>query len=292
VYFQVRGAQGVLGVTMEKKTFAATIGIATACAIVASAAWATAADHPLAGTRLVAKSRAGKQSFVWVSKDANVAWPINPAYVFGATLSVRAGDGDSITIPLSASYWRHNGPAQRERYANPKAPGGDSLCRLVLVAGGKLIKASCRNDLIDTLDVNPEASVDVELVVGADRYCASFGGVVRDESGSFLARNAPAPTECPQLTTTTLEPCPVTTTTTLPGCGFFDNPNQCVDSVCPAPQVCADDGMGQCGCTGPPVPCGEVSPVSICALGDCPPGLLCGMLRHGPPACFNECSCQ
>jgi hypothetical protein len=251
--------------------------------LLASSVPASSADHTLTGKRLVAKSRNGKQSFVWISKDAQALFPAESPTSVGATLKVSAADGDVRGIDLSPGRWRQNAAGTKAQYSNPDAPGGDSPCKAAMIAGGKGLKVVCREDFIDTLDAGAEGSVDVMLLVGGDRYCASFGGVVRDETGLFVAAGAPAPAACPPAD------CPVTTTTTLPLCGDLE---LCEESECPSPQVCADDGLGGCGCVGDPVPCDSVDPVGLCALGDCPPGLQCALLRHPYPDCFNSCSCQ
>src|SRR5688572_23596795 len=106
---------------------------------------AFAADHTLAGTRLLSKSGTNP-AFRWVSKDASAVFPaISPAST-GASLKVTSGDGDTMTIPLAASYWRLNSTGSKARYMNPDAPGGDSPCRLALLAGDKLVKVTCRED--------------------------------------------------------------------------------------------------------------------------------------------------
>jgi hypothetical protein len=244
---------------------------------------APAEDHPLIGSRLVAKSRSGKQSFAWVSKAINAVFPSSSPAALGATLWASAADGDMQTVYLAPDQWSVSGSGLKARYVNSDAPGGPSVCRLVVLADRKVVKVSCRNDLIDTLDAGAEGSVDVVLTIGGDRYCASFGGVVTDETGKFIAADAPPPAVCPQTE------CPPTSTTTVPVCGGLES---CSESLCPFPQACEDDGGGGCGCTGAPVPCGNVNTLGLCGLGECPPGTQCTIVSYPLPDCFAECACQ
>jgi len=263
------------------------VAITSAAVLLPDLVWA--ADHTLAGTRLLSKSGANP-SFRWVSKDTAAVFPAIPPTSAGASLKVTSGDGDTTTISLSASYWRLNSPGTRARYKNSAAPGGDSACRLALVAGGKSMKVTCSEDLIDTIDPGTEGIVDVELTIGNDRYCASFGGVERDETGLFKASNAPAPIDCPQTTTTTVGgECPPTSTTTMMVCGQFE---QCAASDCAQGQTCVDDGSGGCECVGPSVACGDVYSVGLCALGACPDGMECQLVAYPYPVCMLDCACQ
>jgi hypothetical protein len=154
-----------------------------------------AADHPLAGSKLTIKRSFARRSLVWVSKDPAVVLPAASPTAVGAQLVASATDGDSSIVDLGAGLWRTSGDGAR--YRNPDAPGGDSKCKFALLRGG-LLRLTCRDDLVDILDPGPEGNVTLALSVGADTYCATFGGVVRDESGRFIARRASAPASCPQ----------------------------------------------------------------------------------------------
>src|SRR4029453_16910655 len=66
------------------------------------------------------------------------------------------------------------------------------------VKTGKIVKASGKGSgLGHTLATNPDPVTTV-LSVGAQRYCATFGGTVKFTAGkSFAAKLAPAPASCP-----------------------------------------------------------------------------------------------
>ncbi|MCK6557170.1 hypothetical protein L6Q96_21725 [Candidatus Binatia bacterium] len=73
--------------------------VAGAVAIVAmSGSLARAADYPLPGTTLSISNNGRTSKFVWVSKDATIAFPAAAPSVVGATLSVSAQDGDTATV--------------------------------------------------------------------------------------------------------------------------------------------------------------------------------------------------
>lgn len=83
--------------------------------------------------------------------------------------------------------------------------------------------------------------------------------------------------------------CPPTTTTTLALCGDFLVP--CAEGLCLDGQECTVFEPEQCGCTGPPAPCGDVYPVGMCSLGECPAGEHCRATSAGWPDCFGYCAC-
>jgi hypothetical protein len=82
--------------------------------------------------------------------------------------------------------------------------------------------------------------------------------------------------------------CPPTTTTTLLLCG---DSLLCSEGLCLNWQECTVFEAEQCGCPGPPVPCGDVSPVGMCRLGECPAGKHCRATSAGWPDCFGYCAC-
>jgi hypothetical protein len=107
-------------------------------------------------------------------------------------LRVRAsgGDGFDATYTLSSANWRalKRGNGWKSTNASP--------IKLALLKTGKLLRIVGAGALSHTLASQPDA-VDVQLVIGAQTYCMTFGGDVTFKAGkSFRAKNAPAPASC------------------------------------------------------------------------------------------------
>src|SRR5262245_44114695 len=89
------------------------------------------------------------------------------------------------------------------------------------------------------------------------------------------------------ITTTTNSTC--TSTTTLPPChslggGFCGG-------VCSTGQACQGDGLGGCGCVGPPVDCAS-SNHAVCSTGVCPDGESCHLVVDDAACGIVHCGCD
>jgi hypothetical protein len=89
-------------------------------------------------------------------------------------------------------------------------------------------------------------------------------------------------------TTTSVTSSTCTSTTLFPACQHF---GAACGGVCSIGQTCQDDGMGGCGCVGPPVPC-DMSYPSVCSTGTCPPGQSCHTVVIDPSCGPTICACQ
>ena len=133
--------------------------------------------------------------------------------IHGGSLEISNPEtGEWARLGTPASGWSMNALGTVFRFRNPTR--GARGVRSAVIRHGRKIKVKASTVGI-TLDERTQGLLSAALATGNRHYCMLFGGEVRrDEPGKFAARNAPAPTACPQLpaeTTTT------TTTITRPG---------------------------------------------------------------------------
>jgi hypothetical protein len=122
--------------------------------------------------------------------------------------------GQSFTAPLPCRDWTATHGGYRYRDAQLV----DGACKLIVVRGGRVFHATClgRGSLPITYTLGEKQDpVDVTLELGTapNRYCLSFGGSVKkdgSDGATFFARNASAPSSCPNPAAT---PTPVATPT-------------------------------------------------------------------------------
>ena len=233
---------------------------------------ASAAEQLLPGRMLTMRAAAsGAQRMLFLARSTAIAAPTpggpDDPTIVGATLALRAASGESAAFDLPASSWSVNAAGTAYKFRNPSAPAGPSAVRMALVKDHATARVAARATGI-TLDEPSQGSIAVIFTSGTLRFCASFGGdVVRDQPGSFIARNAPPPASCGSATTTTTTTTPPTTTTTtasttttmtvpaLCGNGTIDPGEQCD----PPGSACGQDLCGtDCTC-----PCDFLEP-SVC----------------------------
>jgi polyvinyl alcohol dehydrogenase (cytochrome) len=138
----------------------------------------------------------------FVSKDPAIVPPAAASdgdpTVVGATLRIlNADSGEEQEVVLPASSWEAGGSPGDERYGFRGGKTG-SFCKSVRVKRGR-IRANCRGETAQlTLDEPQQGALVVALHLGNDvTYCTRLGGVLRDVSGLFIAKDAPAPATCP-----------------------------------------------------------------------------------------------
>jgi len=169
-------------------------------ALVVLAAEAGAADQLLRGKKLMVKAGASRQSLSVVLLDDAIVAPgsADAPTAQGATLRiVNPTSGETASFALPASNWTANAPNTVFTFRNTSAPLGVSEAKVARIAGGRRITLRARDTGI-TLDEPSQGSIGVVLESGSQRYCALFGDAVRrDEPGVFVAKDAPAPDECP-----------------------------------------------------------------------------------------------
>jgi hypothetical protein len=117
----------------------------------------------------------------------------NAPTVAGATLDVQDAGGQHATFTLPVSGWTASG-SKGYKYKDKKGVAGP--CRSIVFKTGKQIKITCKGPGI-TLSPPLLDPVEVVLQMGAQTYCAAFGGnITKNESGSFAGKAATAPAAC------------------------------------------------------------------------------------------------
>jgi hypothetical protein len=135
-----------------------------------------------------------KSKLSFLAKGAvEVPGAANAPTVAGATLAVLDAGGQHATFALPVSGWTASG-AKGYKYKDKKGLAGP--CRSVVFKTGKQIKITCKGPGI-TLTPPLLDPVEVVLQMGAQTYCAAFGGnITKNESGSFAGKAAAAPAGC------------------------------------------------------------------------------------------------
>jgi hypothetical protein len=156
------------------------------------AAFASAADFPIAGTKLVIRDRGTSRKVVFVSRDAAAPFPApgsadDPTGV-GVMIDVVTPDAvASLAVPAGFGWTAGTGTY---RYSNRLAPDGPSPVRTMTLRQGRVLKVSAK-----ALPLSLAASLGsagIRITTGATRTCAFFGGssIVSDEPGAFVGRSA------------------------------------------------------------------------------------------------------
>jgi hypothetical protein len=169
-----------------------------AATVVAMSLPAGAAEQHLTGRSLSMRTyNSGRERLSFVSRSPAITIPapngLNDPRSTGATIELRAASGEKNVIDLPAAGWSLNKAGTRYRFrGGPGAP-----IKQAILKAGSTLKVSGRTVGI-TLDEATQGSIAVVFRTGTDKSCALFGGDVRrDEPGRFVAREAPAPSECP-----------------------------------------------------------------------------------------------
>jgi glucose/arabinose dehydrogenase len=158
--------------------------------------------QPVAGRKLSLKDNTDptRKRLSVQAKDVSISLggPADDPTVVGGSLRVLSADFDD-TYPLPAANWKVIGdPADHKgfKYADKLLAAGP--IKTAQVKAAKLVKASGKGSgLGHTLATNPDPVTTV-LSIGAQRYCAGFGGTVKFTADkSFAAKLAPAPAACP-----------------------------------------------------------------------------------------------
>lgn len=164
-------------------------------------------DQPLAGTKLLLKTKPGKPEksrLVLLAKDPALSIGAGPGSAEdpvenGGTFRIASGSspGGAFTgTHTLAGAWKVLGkPAAMKGY---KWKSKTTPVRLVLVKAGKLLKAKAAGAMIGfDLDDDPDP-VTVEVTIGTRRYCLEFGGATDFTEGKkYVAKKPAAPAACP-----------------------------------------------------------------------------------------------
>jgi len=157
----------------------------------------------LSGRKLLLKD-GGTKRFTIVSADQDQltlgdADTVASLIAQGGSLRITAvgGDAFSQTYPLPPANWQLLLQQQPGRGVFYRARGGP-VSKVRFVAGKKLLLVGKSPDLQQTLGSEP-SQIQVELRIGARRYCLVFGGDRKQfiPDARLILTNAPRPTACP-----------------------------------------------------------------------------------------------
>jgi glucose/arabinose dehydrogenase len=162
---------------------------------------AAGGDQPVAGRKLSLRDNVdpARKRLSMQAKDLiQLGGPGDDPTVVGGTLRVVSASFDD-TYPLPAVNWKVIGdPTDHKgfKYTDKLLAAGPIKSAQVKTL--KLVKASGKGTgLGHALATNPDPVTTV-LTLGAQRYCATFGGTVKFTAGkSFVAKLAAAPAACP-----------------------------------------------------------------------------------------------
>jgi len=165
-----------------------------------------AADLTISGSKLslvASQKRPAGRRFAFVSEDAAIAPPFtDPAAGAHLLVNASAEPGNCYAeIPLDPSKWKPIGGDGTSRgYRYRADPPGTHGIRTILIKSGK-IKVTGRgsNWPCDLSAASQNMPITVTLRTGSTRYCAAFGGTVKENgAGKFRAFDASAPSACPK----------------------------------------------------------------------------------------------
>jgi endonuclease/exonuclease/phosphatase family metal-dependent hydrolase len=170
-------------------------------------ALAVAVDRPVGGKilRLSAPSGnpAARSLTFRATPNPSVAVPFGDPTT-GASLFVFSSNqsgGCRLDVTLPAGNWSAIGgdPDNGWRYVDEAASVG-GVRKIVVkpgAAGGKITVKAKGTALPCDVSAVQNTPFEVTLRLGADRYCAAFGGTIdRNEVGRFKAKGSPAPLAC------------------------------------------------------------------------------------------------
>lgn len=188
----------------------------TLCLMLGAFATAGAADHLVEGRRLVVKNQIPDnedRNRILVSARSGALAIGAPGSAGDPTCSGVGGGGGRITFSSATSGETHTSPlpchnwtATRGSYRYRDRELDDGTCKLIVIRGGRALRATCLGRGPTTLDYDlivgqSQTPIDVTLELGSapNRYCLSFGGLVRADGSngkSFFARNGSPPASC------------------------------------------------------------------------------------------------
>ena len=187
------------------RAFSLLAAVGFAALIVAQAIPVFAADQPVIGKKLLIKNNTDptKNKTVILIKDANVVSPASQPTT-GTLCIVGASDDSELDVSDDADPGEWATIGGGFKYKKGGGIAGDP-CKVVLIKGGKLVKAVCKGVDVD-YDVNNGGPINVALVAGGEKYCAAFGNstdpglCTETKDGSdgktYLSKNCTAPGNC------------------------------------------------------------------------------------------------
>ncbi len=245
--------------------------------VCALATAASAADIPVAGSRVIVSRHGTREKLFFSSRDA--AWTV-PSSTSGSPGPIQI----DVSSPLSpeprtlhvppatgAVGWTSSvdghGVVRRYKFRNRYAPNGFSAVGAITWVSHASFKLLVRATLLDP--TGPQGGFRIRITDGENRYCARFDGqsVVADDTGFFSARDASSAGLADCSPAALGEPA-------TSACEVTPDGASCGGS-CLSDEACTYDlSTGSCHCTGGTgLACGDSGPV---CNGFCPVGRHCG----------------
>jgi len=181
------------------------LALLTLASVVGLAAPVSAADKPIAGTKIVLRDPVlqTQRRFNFLSKDSSIIFGSNadsdtPTVNGASVLLFNPLSSECQCIVLPASGWAIGGQGNRFLYRDPS--NTVSPVKLALIKDRKLKVVARGTGLTGvTLDELTQGEIAVHYTSGTgNKLCADFSAssVRHDQPGAFIAVNASAPGGC------------------------------------------------------------------------------------------------
>lgn len=237
-----------------------SLAVAVASTVTALVAPAVAFEETVPGKLFAAKPEGKLVKFLAKAPNPPLfPLPSSDPSAGSATLRVfdyGAGGGDD-TYDLAGGTWKGLGnPPGSKGYKYKGAGNAADPCKVVLIKE-KVIKAVCKDKGAGGVTMTPPfaGTAAIVLEIGADQYCAEFGGTEKKntEKGT-IRKDAPSPASCP---------------TEGESCGDSEYPT--CGGTCPSGEVCQATRDRVITCTGTVHPCFPCTDDSIAEACTCVP---------------------
>jgi hypothetical protein len=255
--------------------------------LLACTASAVALDQPISGRGLKFKHSRFGALLIFKSRDPSFLFP-----PIGSADDPATGSPGGMTVDV---FTQSKGPAAGSVPPGSGNPGWTAVdgavdsyvyraaapeFQKVRLREGRALQLRNRGFGLD--HDRPLGTVAIRITTGTRRSCAVFGPgtLVRDDPGSFTARDAPAPAiaDCSDGSLLAAMGSPCAAPDAWPTCG----------GPCPESGVCASQS-GSCTCIFPSQLCGGTAPV---CNGECPAGEECFPFEFGLPGAGDACACS
>ena len=188
-----------------------------AALVVSRAMPAFAADQPVLGKKLLIKNNTDptkNKTVILIKADAALGGPITAPGdqpVTGKVCVVGASNDSTLDVTDDGDPGEWATIGGGFKYKKGAGTAGDP-CKVVLIKGGKLVKAVCKGVDVD-YDVNNGGPINVALKAGGEKYCAAFGvtgGCTDTKDGSdgktYLSKNCTLDGNCAAFAGTACSP--------------------------------------------------------------------------------------
>ncbi len=157
------------------RAFSLLAAMGFAALVVAQAIPVFAADQSFPGKKLLIKNNVDptKNKTVILIKGGVSAPGVQPTT--GKVCIVGASNDSTLDVTDDADPGEWSTIGSGFKYKKGAGAAGDP-CKVVLIKGGTLVKAVCKGTDVD-YPVTDGGPIDVAIVAGTEKYCASFGAI-------------------------------------------------------------------------------------------------------------------